>query len=611
MPLAHIREQAKQGKMTYQLMAMVAGSNGRRVYLDPDEAHARVADSCRPSWKPDCEMPKKHRNFQPPVYGMDNLGDLFTPRQLVALTTIGAIIEEAHAKITQDTSGDRPYADAIVTYLSCALSRMTDYHSNLTTWNPTNANVRCLFQRQAIPMAWDFCEANPIHGKLSFAVAADWVASAIGSVAVDGGAARVTQLDARKARPTFASQPVISTDPPYYDNISYADLADFFYVWLRFTLKRIDPQTFATLLTPKEPELIASPTRHGSMERAQEHFRNGFRHVFRSLLESGHPSTPITIYYAFKQHEDDDERGGDGHRASSGWETMLEGLSESGFQITGTWPVRTTKKARAVALGANALASAVVLVVRRRHESAPMATRKEFVAELKKELPSAIGSLTQASIAPVDLAQASIGPGMAVFTRYAKVLEAEGTPMSVRTALQIINQELDAYLVAQEGEMDRDTRFCLAWFEQHGMNEGAFGEADVLARAKNTSVQGLVDGGVLKARAGKVRVLRRTEYQKDWDPAQDGRLTVWECAQHLILQLNTKGEEGAAQLCRRLGGGRSEDARALAYRLYSICERKGRSEEALAYNSLVVSWPAIQERAAQLAKTSRQSELFQ
>jgi putative DNA methylase len=333
------------------------------------------------------------------------------------------------------------------------------------------------------------------------------------------------------------------------------------------------------------------------------------------MRSAHHPDYPLTVFYAFKQAEVEDEADSedpdDSAVASTGWETMLEGIIKAGFNITGTWPMRTESAGRAVARGTNALASSIVLVCRPRPESAPLATRREFIAALKKELPDALKKLQHGNIAPVDLAQASIGPGMAVFTRYAKVLEADGTPMSVRTALQIINQELDAYLAAQEGEMDGDTRFCLAWFEQHGMNEGAFGEADVLARAKNTSVQGLVDAGVLSARAGKVRLLKRTEYDKDWDPAQDRRLTVWECTQHLILQLDTKGEEGAALLCGRLGGGRSEDARALAYRLYSICERKGWAEEALAYNSLVVSWPAIQEKAARLATTGRQSELFQ
>ena len=464
-----------------------------------------------------------------------------------------------------------------------------------------------------MPIVWDFVEANPIHGKLSYSVAADWVARALDAVPGHCSPARAIQPDARKAPPGFHARPVVSTDPPYYDSIGYADLSDFFYTRLRSVLKHIDPQTFATLLTPKELELIASPHRHnGSYEAAERHFREGFALAFKTIHRIANDEVPLTVYYAFKQQEDEEEVEEHGvQRASTGWETMLEGPVAAGFQIMGTWPVRTTKKARCVARGTNALASAVVLVARQRQANAGMATRKEFTTELKKELPSAITALTQASVAPVDLAQASIGPGMAVFTRYAKVLEADGSPMSVRTALQIINQELDAYLAAQEGEMDADTRFCLAWFEQYGMNEGAFGEADVLARAKNTSVQGLVEAGVLSARAGKVRLLKRTEYEKDWDPARDRRLTVWECTQHLIRLLDTKGEEGAAMLCARLGGSRSEGAQALAYRLYSICERKGWAEEARAYNALVVSRPAIQERVGRLAASGRQGELFE
>ncbi|MBF0262095.1 MAG: DUF1156 domain-containing protein [Magnetococcales bacterium] len=593
MHFSFVREQAKNGNMKNQMMAIVTEGNRCRVYHAPTESHIKAAGQALPDWRPDCEMPKKHRNFQPPVYGMDNLGDLFTARQLVALTGIVALIEAAHAKILTDSQGDKDYADAVTTYLTCALSRMTDYHSNLTTWNPTNENVSHLFQRQAVPMAWDFCEANPIVGKLSFSVAAEWVANSINAACPSMPVARVAQLDARKSQPKFDAAPVISTDPPYYDNISYADLADFFYVWLRLVLRKIDPQTFATLLTPKEPELIASPTRHGSLEKAENHFREGFQLVFKSIHECSNPSVPVTVYYAFKQQEDDETDEDETQRSSTGWETMLEGLVDAGFQITGTWPVRTTKKARAVALGTNALASAVVLVARQRGASAAMATRKEFSSVLRKELPAAFAALTQAGIAPVDLAQAAIGPGMAIFSRYRKVIEADGSSMSVRTALQIINQELDAHLAAQEGELDRDTSWAVAWFEQHGMSEGEFGVAENLSRAKNTAVNSLVDeAGIITARAGKVCLIPRDQMQDDWDPATDKRLTTWKVTQQLIRALDQHGERGAAALLRRLGG-YGDAARDLAYRLFSICEKKNWSGEALAYNSFVLAWPEL------------------
>ena len=606
MPFPYVREQAKKGNMRNQMMAIVGEGNRCRTYHAPNETHIKAAEQAVPGWRPDCEMPKKHRNFQPPVYGMDNLGDLFTARQLVSLTTIAELIEEAHKKITADSKGDKAYADAIATYLTCALSRMTDYHSSLATWNPTNENASHLFQRQAIPMAWDFCEANPIVGKLSFSVATEWVASSIEAVCPSMTVARVAQLDARKAQPKFDAAPVISTDPPYYDNISYADLADFFYVWLRLVLRTIDPQTFATLLTPKEPELIASPTRHGSLEKAEDHFRGGFQLVFNAIHECSHPTVPVTVYYAFKQQEDADED--ETQRSSTGWETILEGLVDAGFQITGTWPVRTTKKARAVAIGTNALASAVVLVARKRAAGAAMATRKEFAAVLRKELPAAFAALTQAGIAPVDLAQAAIGPGMSIFSRYSKVIEADGSPMSVRTALQIINQELDAHLAAQEGELDRDTSWAVAWFEQHGMNEGEFGVAENLSRAKNTAVNGLVEAGVITARAGKVRLIPRDQMLDDWDPATDKRLTTWEATQQLIRALDQQGESGAAALLKRLGG-YGDAARDLAYRLFSICEKKNWPSEALAYNSLVLAWPEL-TRLAQAAPSAAQTDLF-
>jgi putative DNA methylase len=349
------------------------------------------------------------------------------------------------------------------------------------------------------------------------------------------------------------------------------------------------PQLFATLLVPKAQELVATPYRfEGGKHEARQFFEEGFARAFARIRERQHADYPLTVFYAFKQAEDDAAAV-----ASTGWETMLEGLLGAGFSATGTWPMRSELANRPVASGTNALASSIVLVCRPRPDDAPMATRREFTSALRIELPSALKQLTKAGIAPVDLAQATIGPGMAVFSRYSKVLEADGSAMTVRTALQIINQELDAYLAEQEGDLDGDTRFCIAWFEQHGTDEGVFGEADVLARAKNSSVDGIVRAGVLHAGGGKVRLRQRSEYPETWDPAADTRLTVWECTQHLICDLERFGEPSAADLVRRLGGGMSEDARALAYRLYSIADRKGWSDEARAYNALVVSWPEI------------------
>jgi putative DNA methylase len=465
---------------------------------------------------------------------------------------------------------------------------------------------------------------------------------------------------------------MISTDPPYYDNIGYADLSDFFYVWLRRSLKNVYPSLFATALTPKAQELIASPYRHdGDRHRAQEFFESGLGKAFARMHEAHAPDYPLTVYYAFKQSETDEDdlvvqaaslhrAGAAGPaapqaaqaaslhrvsaagpaapqaappRASTGWETMLAGLIRSGFSITGTWPMRTERTARSVGLRTNALASSIVLVCRPRPAEARLATRKEFISALRQELPEALKNLQHGNIAPVDLAQSAIGPGMAVFTRYSKVIESDGSPMTVRTALGIINQVLDEVLAEQEGDFDADTRWALAWFEQFGMEEGPFGVAETLSKAKNTAINGLVEAGIVNSRGGKVRLLRRDELlgarasrpqakaaakmaalpaaPPEWDPATDTRLTVWETTQHLIRTLETKGEKDAAALLNKLGG-LGETARELAYRLYSICERKRWADEALAYNSLVIAWPELTKLALAMRNrpNATQQELF-
>lgn len=542
-------------------------------------------------------MTNDKRWFSPPLYGLPNFSDLFTTRQLIALTTLGDLIRECRDTIRLSAHGDTSYADAITTYLACALSRLTDYSNTICFWNNTNENIAHLFNRQAIPMSWDFAEANLIYGRLSFSVAADWVAGALRTVPIDVEPARVFQLDARHAIPKFESAPVVSTDPPYYDNIGYADLSDFFYVWLRSLLFPIDSQTFSTVLTPKEAELVASPHRHdGSKEVAERHFRTGFSATCRNLYSVSKKEVPLTIYYAFKQQEDEED-GGSQRRTSTGWETMLEGLLDAGFQITGTWPVRTTKKARLVARNTNALASAIVLVARQRPHAASMATRKEFITALKNELPPALFSLAQTSVAPVDLAQAAIGPGMAVFSMYTKVVEADGSAMRVRTALGLINQVLDEVLTEQDSEYDQPTRWAIAWFEQYGTGGGPFGDAETLSKAKDTAVDALAESGILESGGGKVRLFKTDELDSDWDPAANQRLTIWEVTHHMVRLLNKGGEGRAADLLRKVGS-IGEAARDLAYRLYMLCDRKGWGKEALGYNALVVSWPEITRLAS-------------
>ncbi len=611
-PLDHVRTEAQVGRMSAKMMAVVTQGNRTRNYVPPDDAQAEIALSAEPAWKPDERVPTPNHDVDRlPMYGMYTWGDAFTDRQLVALTTFSDLVGEAREKALQDATaagmsadgvgiedggtGAQAYADAVATYLAFVVDKAADYWSSICTWHSSGEKMRNTFGRQAIPMAWDYTEANPFSSSTGcWENCLNWVWKVIAQ-APALGQSHADQLDAAAALPCDGPV-VVSTDPPYYDNIGYADLSDFFYVWLRRSLRTVHPTLFSTMLVPKAPELVATPHRfEGGRDEAREFFEDGLRQVFDNLHEAQANDQVMTVYYAFKQEERDED---DGSAASTGWETMLTSLLGNGFAITGTWPMRTELSNRMVASGTNALASSIVLVCRRRPENAPMATRREFTTALNEELPAALAELQKGNIAPVDLAQSSIGPGMAIFSRYSKVLEADGSEVSVRTALQLINQEMDAYLAQQEGELDRDTRFCVDWFTQYGLEAAEFGQADVLARAKNTSVAGLVSAGVLESRRGKVRLLGKGELAEDWDPAADERMTVWEATHHLIRTLDTGGEDEAARLVARLGGGISEQARALAYRLYSICDRAGWSELALDYNNLVISWVAIQDRAA-------------
>jgi putative DNA methylase len=454
-------------------------------------------------------------------------------------------------------------------------------------------------------MTWDFPEANPLSEfHCAWHEAFEWVSKSIETLAAIGQGT-VKQDDAQSQ--SVSADKIISTDPPYYDNIGYADLSDFFYVWLRRSLRPVFPDLFATLAVPKAEELVATPYRHGSKEKAEAFFLDGMTQAMHRLAEQAHPAFPVTIYYAFKQSETEGTEG----TSSTGWETFLDAVIRAGFAISGTWPMRTERGARSIGIGTNALASSIVLVCRPRPANAPTATRREFVQALKAELPPALAELQKANIAPVDLAQAAIGPGMAVYTRYARVLDAEGRPVSVRKALALINATLDEALAEQEGDFDADTRWAIAWFEQHGFGEGEFGVAETLSKAKNTSVAGLAEAGVLETKRGKVRLLRPEELPADWNPETDPRLTAWEMVHQLIRVLESGGESGAAELVAKLGA-RAETARELAYRLYTLCERKKRAAEALSYNALVQSWPEI-VRLARESGTTRpaQETLFE
>jgi putative DNA methylase len=587
---ATLRLRSRQYGIGRQLMAIVAQADRRRVYLPPTDPIDAVNELETP-WL-EQPLPENARWFSPPGYGLTTYRDLFVPRQLLALTTFSGLIAEAHDRVTAD-GGDVTRADSIATFLAFALSRAADYGSSFASWRPKDGAMRSTFAQQAISMVWDFAEGNPFGRSSSgFRECVEVVARCVETLpATTKGFVR--QLDATSSA-NDTSRPLVCSDPPYYDNIGYADLADFFYIWLRQSLQDFYPHLFSTLLTPKAQELVATPYRFdGDRTRAERFFEHGLREAFHRIRYAQNPAYPFTLFYAFKQAEADD-----GAVASTGWDTMLSGLIDSGYAITGTWPMRTEGDNRNIGIGTNALASSIVLVCRPRSADATIATRREFVNALRAELPDALRRLQHGNVAPVDLAQAAIGPGMAVFSRYAKVLEADGTPMRVRAALALINQALDEILSEQEGDFDPETRFAVTWFEQRGPEDGPFGEADVLARAKNTSVAGMVEAGVLVSRAGKVRLLRREEMPDDWDPVTDRRLTAWEAAQHLTRRLQVGGETAAADLLRRLGSGYGGQARELAYRLYSVSERRGWAQEALPYNALVVAWPEIARRVA-------------
>jgi putative DNA methylase len=620
----YIKGEGKAKRMGARLMAIVAEGEHGRMYLPPTQDHQAIAQRARPEWRPEGDVPTRLTGGTCVPYGLTTWGDLFTPRQLVALTTFSDLVGEVLARVLRDSIaaglpedgnplrdggvGACAYADAVATYLGMAMSRFADRNNNLCTWDsgPTGtrastggsartASLRNLFARQAIPMAWDFGEANPFSnsgGGYNSALA--WIEPAIAFlVAGTAGAAAVADA----AHQTVSHARVVSTDPPYYDNIGYADLSDFFYVWLRRALRSIFPDLFVTVAVPKAEELVATPYRHGSKEKAESFFLGGMTQAMRRLVDQAHEAFPVTIYYAFKQSESDAADG----TSSTGWETFLDAVIRAGFTVTGTWPMRTELGNRMIGSGTNALASSIILVCRRRPETGLTSTRRELLTALKAELPAALQHLQRGNIAPVDLAQAAIGPGMAVYTRYAKVLDAEGKSLSVREALALINQTLDEVLAEQEGDFDADSRWAVAWFDQQGFTDGEFGVADVLARAKNTSVDGMKDVRIIASRAGKVRLLKPSELADDWDPVAETRLTAWEIVHQLIRVLGAGGESAAAALVARLGA-KAEAARELAYRLYTISERKKRAVEALSYNGLVQSWPEITRLAREGGK---------
>jgi putative DNA methylase len=614
----YLRDEGRSGRLGQRMMAMVTVGKASRHYIAPTQDQERIASEAAPEWKPDLPLYEQALGFRVGNYGMRKWADLFSSRQLLALTTFSGLIAELRTPVLEAAIGagggmhidfdSIAYADAIALYLSFAIDKSAVYWNTLCPWlnQPKNEIVGNCFSRQTVQMVWDFAEANPFSdsgGNLDKQIEyiCRVLTDCLGKMPVGG-----TALQRNAASVMDGHHWLISTDPPYFDNIGYADLSEFFYTWLRPALKDCFPELLATMGTPKMEELVATPARHGGVDEAQQFFLSGMTTVMGFLAKQSAATIPITIYYAFKQSDTDES-----DTNSTGWEAFLEAVVRAGLAVHGTWPMRTERPGRMRDTGSNALASSIVLVCRKRSPTAETISRRHFIRELNATLPQALDAMTRKSegehspVAPVDLSQAIIGPGMAVFSKYAAVLEADGSPMTVRTALQLINRFL------AEDDFDADTQFCLHWFEQHGWESGKFGEADTLARAKGTSVDGVKTSGVLQSAGGNVRLLKWADYRSDWDPAADDRLPVWEGLHQLVRVFKTDGESAAGKVLAAVAA-KAEPIRQLAYRLYTLCERAGRAEDARAYNELITSWAPIESAAAAMPSTApAQKTLFE
>ena len=615
----YIKGEGVNHRLGKHLLAIVAEGQKNRLYISPNQVHVAASEVERPKNIPVETIPYDPRNLWTPAYGLTKFSDLFTNRQLVALTTFSDLVGQARQRVLEDAlaagmeegesleaggSGARAYSDAIATYLALAVSRLADYSNSLCTWNTKRETITHLFTRQAIPMTWDITEANPFsHSSGNFLGQLEWVAKVVERVPADSaGNARQLSADARDYTGL-----VVSTDPPYYDNIGYSDLSDFFYVWLRRCLQRIHPSLVSTMLTPKAEELVANPYRHDGKENAAKFFVDGFNKVFHRIRRGANPDVPMTVYYAYKQQDN----GKDG-KTSTGWHTLLDGLIGAGWEVTATWPVRSERSGRMLSIGTNALASSIVLACRPRPNDARTTTQRAFVQRMKAELPDALRTLMQGDIAPVDLAQAAIGPGIAVFSRYARVRSASGGDIGAREALELINRTLDEVLGEQESDFDPDTRFAVRWYRQYGWRPEQSGIADQLARTTQTSIAELQRGGIFTTAGGKGRLLSIRELDAQWDPAADSRLSIWEATLRLAALLESKGIEKVAELVAKLPATIPLSAiKELGFLLFHEAERKGDGADAQALNALVTSWGDVSLKARQHPPTpaGTQSEL--
>ena len=606
----YIREESKRGNIGFDLMAIVVEQPRGRLYISPYEEQLIAASVERPNISLGT-LSYYPGYINPVAYGIENFEDLFSDRQLTTINVFSSLVKTIqiiaekdaiekglpndHISLEDGGRGARAYSEAIGVYLAFAVDKLADYNSNLCTWHNGRDTISHTFGMTGIPMAWDYAEANPFSSSSGcFSNMVSWVAECVSNAPSFEQRGVALQKDAQTD--LGVTNIMVSTDPPYYNNVPYSDFADFFYVWMRRSIKHIFPSLFSTMLTPKAEELVADPYRYGSKEDAAVHFETGMYETCKNLFKYSRDDIPVTIYYAYKQSEKIEKDKDNGLTSFTGWETMLSAVIKSGFSIKGTWPVRTELTNRVRANESNALASSIVLVCKKRGNNATACTRRSFINELKRELKSALKKLQESNIAPVDLAQSAIGPGMGVFSKYAKVLEADGTPMSVRSALQIINQELDLYFNEQDGELDSESRFCVELYSQVAFNDMKFGDANTLATAKNTSVSIIASHGVLYAQKGVVHLLERSDLPTEIDEKE----SIWLICQQLTHIMSKQGIEGCAKAVANMLGTSAERAKDLAYRLYTIAEKKKWAQEGYAYNALVVAWPEIQSRAAEL-----------
>lgn len=616
----YIKSEGKLGRMGQKLLAIVADSKSGRVYLSPTDEMDEIPKKIQVTWKPEITISGSTQYLGVKPYGMERFDQLFTDRQLVALTTLSDLVHDAREEVKKDAiavglnddgiglekngNGATAYADAVSVYLACALGKVANIGSTIASWMNDRGAFRETFARQALQMTWDYAEANLFaDAGGSFATAIDKGVMAIRMLPVEK---QGTVIQTNASIQKISNDKVVSTDPPYYDNVPYADLSDFFYVWLRRALRPVYQDLFSTMAVPKADELVAFAYRHNGKVAAEEFFLSGMTDAMHRLAENVHPAFPTTIYYAFKQSDTDQVGTG-----NTGWETFLEAIIRAGFSITGTWPMRTEGAGRLRGQGSNALASSIVLVCQKRDLDAETISRRQFQKELREKMPESLETMIggvegSTPIAPVDLAQAAIGPGMGIFSQYQAVLNQDGSPMSVHEALILINRDITDYLNPDSGNFDNDTLFCSSWFDQYGWSAGPFGEADTLTRAKGTTVDGVKKSGVIESGSGKVKLMKWEDYPGDWDPKTDHRMPIWEACHHLIRALNQKGETEAGQLLARMPD-KGEQIRQLAYHLYTLCERKKWAEEARAYNELITSWHGIVSASHEIGHSGTQT----